>query len=73
MEYTNLKQIVEQLEKCDYRNAHSFLNKNIAFIALKKKANNNAMCCLGKTHICPLMVNDGYCCADSCQYKVREI
>lgn len=29
-------------------------------------------CCLGKLHPCPLNVNDGFCAAESCQYRVAE-
>ena len=29
-------------------------------------------CCLGKLHPCPLNVNDGFCVAESCQYRVAE-
>ena len=33
----------------------------------------NARCCLGKKSKCPLNINDGYCMAESCQYRVLEI
>jgi hypothetical protein len=29
-------------------------------------------CCLGKQHPCQLNVNDGFCAAEECQYRVAE-
>lgn len=41
---------------------------------LKEKANDvNSYCCLGASHTCPLNVNDGFCVADTCQYKVKQL
>ena len=37
---------------------------------LKEKVTH---CCLGKDHPCMLNVNDGYCKAIGCLYKVQEI
>lgn len=40
----------------------------------KNKGNDaDCYCCLGKDHPCPLNVNDGFCAAAICQYKVRAI
>ena len=39
----------------------------------EEKDNTTKLCCLGKTHLCNLNVNDGYCRAIACQYQVQEI
>ena len=69
-----LKEIVAALKKSNYKCVAGDLKNATAFVELESKANDiNAMCCLGKDHKCMLNVNDGYCCADVCQYKVRGI
>lgn len=30
----------------------------------------DGICCLGKSHDCLCLVNDGYCCAEECQFLV---
>jgi len=70
----NLKQIVKALKKSDYKCVAGDLVNCVEFVALEEKANNvNSYCCLGPTHPCPLNVNDGFCAADTCQYKVKAI
>lgn len=39
-EYDSLKKIVDQLEMCDYENEAGVLNTNVAFLALKRHAQN---------------------------------
>ncbi len=39
----------------------------------QNKTNLKAMCCLGPNTPCPLCVNDGFCRAKKCQYRVEEI
>ncbi|MBC8490097.1 MAG: hypothetical protein H8D45_29110 [Bacteroidetes bacterium] len=68
-----LKEIIKVLEASNYNCIAGDLKNNIAFVKLKNMSESNkAMCCLGKDHPCPLNVNDGYCCAIECQYKVIE-
>ncbi len=35
--------------------------------------NKRTICCLGSQHSCMLQVNEGYCCAKTCQYQVVEV
>ncbi len=35
------------------------------------KQHNKWYCALGEEHNCPLNVNDGYCAAKECQFKVE--
>ena len=70
----NLKEIVAALKKSDYKCVAGDLVNCVEFIELEAKANDiNSHCCLGPLHPCPLNVNDGYCAADSCQYKVNAL
>ena len=69
----NLKEIVEALKKSDFKCVAGDLEDFTAFIELERKANDTrSMCCLGREHPCMLNVNDGFCAAEACQYKVRE-
>ena len=69
-----LKEIVKALRKSDYECISGKLGNCVEFIMLEEKANDvNSFCCLGAAHKCPLNVNDGYCAADTCQYKVKEL
>ena len=69
-----LRQIVEEIKKSKFECEACHLENFVPFIELESKANDvNSICCLGKDHPCMLNVNDGYCCADVCQYKVNEI
>ena len=68
-----LKEIIKQLEASNFICIAGNLENHNAFVELKYiSENNKAICCLGKDHSCPLNVNDGYCCAIECQYKVIE-
>lgn len=70
----DLKQIVEALKKSSYICIAGDLVNCVEFIELEEKANDtNSFCCLGPEHRCPLNVNDGYCAAESCQYKVKAL
>lgn len=70
----DLKQIVEALKKSDYKCVAGDLVNSIPFVELEEKANDiYSYCCLGKAHSCPLLVNDGFCAAEECQYKVKAI
>ena len=69
-----LKTLIAEIEKSNFECEACYLNNFIAFIELKEKVNNvNSQCCLGSDHPCPLNVNDGYCAAESCQYKVIKL
>lgn len=69
-----LKQIVKALKKSDYKCIAGDLINCVDFIKLEEKANDdNSFCCLGPNHKCLLNVNDGYCAADTCQYKVKQL
>lgn len=70
----NLKQIVEELKKSEFECIGGYLVNFTAFKDLEEKANDiHSYCCLGPNHPCPLNVNDGFCAADTCQYKVKAI
>ena len=69
-----LQEIVEALKKSRYACEAGYLINCVEFIELEEKANDvNSMCCLGSDHTCPLNVNNGYCAAETCQYKVKQI
>jgi hypothetical protein len=68
-----LAEIIRQLEASNFSCIAGDLENHNAFVELKNiSENDKAMCCLGKDHPCPFNVNDGYCCAIECQYKVIE-
>ena len=69
-----LKEIVKALKKSKFECIAGKLDNFVEFNMLEEKANDvDSYCCLGATHTCPLNVNDGYCAADVCQYKVKAI
>ncbi len=69
-----LKKIVDALTKGNYTCIAGDLINCVEFIELTDLSNNkDSFCCLGKSHPCPLNVNDGYCAAIACQYKVDAI
>ena len=68
-----LAEIIKKLEKSEFTCAAGVLDNSAAFIELKKKIDNNKLCCLGADHPCMLNVNGGYCRADECQCQVQEI
>ena len=69
-----LIEIVEALKKSGYKCIAGDLINCVEFCELEEKANDTkSYCCLGKDHACPLNVNDGYCAADVCQYKVKAL
>jgi len=70
----NLKKIVKALRKSNYTCEAGDLVNCVEFIELEAKADDlNSFCCLGMDHKCPLNVNNGYCAADTCQYKVKQV
>lgn len=71
---SKLKRIVDALIKGNYKCIAGDLTNCVEFIELKDLTNNkDSLCCLGKFHPCPLNVNDGYCAAIECQYKVDAV
>lgn len=69
-----LTEIIKALEKSNFTCVAGDLKNHEAFIALKDKvATTNAVCCNGARHPCLLQVNDGYCTADACQFRVTGI
>lgn len=69
-----LPEIVKALKKSGYECEAGYLINCTEFIELEEKANDvNSYCCLGVSHTCPLNVNDGYCAAETCQYKVKQL
>ncbi len=70
----HLEQIIKELKKSKFKCVAGCLENHSSFLELEKIANDkNAICCLGAEHKCILNVNDGYCCAHLCQYKVHVI
>ena len=74
MSEKTLGEIVKSLKKSGYKCVAGDLINCVEFVELEERANDiNSYCCLGAAHTCPLNVNDGYCAAESCQYKVKAI
>jgi len=72
----NVKEIIRQIERCDFECEAGKIKDFDPFIELKKIANNQdsqAMCCLGTETNCPLNVNNGFCRGQECQYRVLEV
>jgi hypothetical protein len=68
-----LPEIVQSLKKSGYKCDAGDLINCVEFIELEKRANDtDSFCCLGADHECLLNVNNGYCAADACQYKVTQ-
>lgn len=49
------------------------IGQQALFKAEACESERTPLCCLGADHKCILNVNDGYCRAIACQYKVQEI
>ena len=71
---STLKVLVEALKKSEFKCIACDLVNFVPFIELEEKANDTtSRCCLGPNHPCQLNVNDGFCAADVCQYKVKQL
>ena len=69
-----LKELLDKIKSRKYECEAGYIEFDVDFIALEAKAGDtHARCCLGKDHPCDLNVNDGFCAADECQYKVRSL
>ncbi len=68
-----LNEIITALKRSKFECVAGSLENHVAFRALETITDDEYnMCCLGPAHPCNLNVNDGFCCAIECMFKVHE-